>query len=174
MQKHFAIFKFKLNQDRDYSIEILHSDILALLRNVYKIENEILKIDSQDKNKTFEIKENLRLQIETNKINDETNFIGKMNYAMKIFNSKYGYYIKFGIQGSKSPDILSISFVVYSSDNRYIYPYFSANNQIKDIKSSNIPSLPNTFKGDKSSEKKNMSRKFLEKHEDKCEKRINV
>ena len=154
MEKHFAIFKFKLNQDRNYCIEILHSDIMDLLRNDYKIGNEILKTDSQDKNKTFEIKENLRLQIETNKKNDETNFIGKMNYAMKIFNSKYGYYIKFGIQGSKNPDILSISFVVYYSYKNSLYPYFSANNPIKDIKSSKISSLPDTFNGDKSLEKK--------------------
>ena len=36
----------------------------------------------------------------------------------------------------------------------YLYPYFSANNPIKDIKSSKISSLPNTFNGDTSLEKK--------------------
>jgi hypothetical protein len=146
---------------------------MDLLRNVYKIENVILETNSKDKKKTFEIKENLTLQIETNKINDEINFIGKMDGAMKIYNSKYGYYLKFGIQGSKKPDILSISFVVYYSYKNSLYPYFSVNNPIKDIKSSKIPSLSNTFKGGKSLEKKNQSRKFLKKHEDKYEKQIN-
>ena len=145
-EQSYALLKFKLKKKGIYTIQIVASNELHLLRDVYKIENAILETEQKDKDYTFDIKETIKIMIE--KKNDY-NFIGKMDKATPIFASKRGYYLKFGIEArNQIKFILSLSFGIYYEYYDKIYPYFIAKTLINDINSINITSLPNTSNDD--------------------------
>jgi hypothetical protein len=146
MEKDFALLKFTLKKKGIYTIKIIASNVLYLLRDVYKIENAILETDQKDKNKTFDIKETIKIMIEKK---SDYNFIGKMDKATPIFASKTGYYLKFGIDArNQNKFILSLSLGIYYEYYNTKYTYFVAKTLINDINSINNTSLPNISNDD--------------------------
>ena len=146
MEKDFALLKFTLKKKGIYTIKIIASNVLYLLRDVYKIENAILETDQKDKNKTFDIKETIKIMIEKK---SDYNFIGKMDKATPIFASKTGYYLKFGIDArNQNKFILSLSLGIYYEYDNTKYTYFVAKTLINDINSINNTSLPNISNDD--------------------------
>lgn len=115
-----------------YKIKIIsarNNNIKELLQNTFKIEKIYLEANDNESNKTFPIKETIKViaKIYNNKnitCKTETEYI-------KIFNSKKNHYLQFSLDGrSNNKFLLSIGLVVYELDCRYYGNYYGTYYQI--------------------------------------------
>ena len=127
----FALLKFIYKGYGKYGIQIVASSD-DLLKKTYQLEKVEIETEIKDINKAFNINETIKVIIEKNINND--NFKAKTIDYLKIFNSKYGHFVRVSIEGrNHNKFLLSVALAVYNQYKKDLYPLFIAKKTIYDI-----------------------------------------